>query len=258
MNNPLGSSFGGFKLKSERNRSEDEKSILDKRSDFLVGGNTVPFPKKVYVIHKSEREDRWSTFKSYNKQIFDLFEVLKWEASVPGGKIQSVTDAIFDSFLKCIKNSPDEAIIIMEDDSYLADGGIEKIKSAWEELPFDWDVLFGNHYFYGQIEVLSGHLAKPIGRASTCNFIVVRRTIISKIEENLEKREIPSIRDFDHFITSEITINNFTVWPMISREFSSFSDHKSKILDSSIKIRENAYKYLFIDHDKYYSSLEGW
>ena len=116
MNNPLGSSFGGFKLKSERNRSEDEKSILDKRSDFLVGGNTVPFPKKVYVIHKSEREDRWSTFKSYNKQIFDLFEVLKWEASVPGGKIQSVTDAIFDSFLKCIKNSPDEAIIIMEDD----------------------------------------------------------------------------------------------------------------------------------------------
>lgn len=259
MNNPLASNFGDFKHKSEKNRPEDEKSILDGRSKFSPGGNKVNFPTRIYVIHKSDREDRWDRFSEENEDLFKKFKVFKWEASVPGGKISTVTDAIFDSFFRCIKNSPDESIIIMEDDSYVAPGGIEKVKSAWEHLPTDWDVLIGNHYHFGSVEVLSDHLAKPVGRASTCNFIIVRRTIIPKIEENLDKRGIPSLRDFDHFITTEtIPINNFTVWPMISREFPSFSDHKSKVLNSEIRLRENAYKYLFVDQERYYSSLEGW
>jgi hypothetical protein len=259
MNNPLSSSFGNFKHRSEKNRAEDEKTILDRRASFCPGGNKIPFPTKVYVIHRTEREDRWSRFESQNRQIFDSFEVIVWEASVPGGEIQTVTDAIFDSFLSCIKNSQDESIIVMEDDAYLAEGGMEKIRSAWEHLPEDWDILIGNHYFFSEIEVLSDHLSKPVGRASTSNFFISRRTIIPKIEENLDKRGIPSLRDFDHFITSElIPINNFTVWPMVSREFPSFSDHRSKNLDSSIKLRENAHKYLFVDQEEYYSSLEGW
>jgi hypothetical protein len=55
-----------------------------------------------------------------------------------------------------------------------------------------------------------------------------------------------------------VPVNNYTVWPMISREIASFSDHRQKNLDSATKIRENAFKYKFIDGDKYYSSLEGW
>ncbi len=259
MNNPLGISFGNFKLRSQKNRLEDEKSIIDLRSNFSPGGNIVPFPTKIYVIHRSEREDRWSKFAEKNQKIFEIFDVIPWEASVPGGKIRTVPDAIFDSFLGCIKNSTEEAFIVMEDDAYLAEGGIEKIKETWDHLPEDWDVLIGNHYHFGQMEILTDHLAKPVGRASTANFIIARKTIIPKIEENLEKRGIPSINDFDHFITTEtIPINNFTVWPMVSREFPSFSDHKSKIQDSSIRLRENAYKYLFVDQEEYYSSLEGW
>jgi len=259
MNNPLGTSFGDFKIRSIKNKSEDEKSILDERSSFIPGGNSCPFPTKVFVIHKSEREDRWERFKVSNQPLFEEFEVHRWEASTPGYDFPEVVDAIFDSFLKCIKNSPDEAIIVMEDDSYLVEKGMEKIKKSWEDLPEDWDILIGNHYFFGTLKVLSDHLAKPAERASTVNFTIIRRTIIPKIEENLHRREIPSLRDFDHFVTSElIPINNFTVWPMVSREFSSFSDHKGRILDSSHKIRENAFKYLFIDQDSYYSSLEGW
>ena len=80
-----------------------------------------------------------------------------------------------------------------------------------------------------------------------------------KILENIDRRGDESTKDFDHFITSEfVPVNNYTVWPMISREISSFSDHKGKKLDSSMKIRENAYKYLFIDQDNYYPSMEGW
>jgi len=259
MNNPLGTSFGDFKIRSIKNKQEDEKSILDGRSSFTIGGNPCPFPTKAFVIHKSEREDRWERFKTSNQSLFEEFDVHQWEASTPNSRLPEVVDAIFDSFLRCIQNSPDETIIVMEDDSYLAEGGIEKIKQAWGDLPEDWDILVGNHYFFGTLNVLSDHLAKPTGRASTVNFTVIRRTIIPKIEENLSRRETPSLRDFDHFVTSElIPINNFTVWPMVSREFPSFSDHKGRMLDSSHKIRENAFKYLFVDQDSYYSSLEGW
>ena len=148
----------------------------------------------------------------------------------------------------------------MEDDSYLAEGGIEKLKETWEDLPEDWDVLIGNHYFFGGMNILTDNLAKPTQRASTINFSIFRKTCLPKIKEHKYLRDTyPSIRDFDHYVTSEIVpINNYTVWPMISREISSYSDHRGRILDSSIRIRENAYKYKFIDQDKYYSSLEGW
>ena len=109
------------------------------------------------------------------------------------------------------------------------------------------------------MKILTDHLAKPVDRASTANFIVVRKTTLPKILENIDLRGIESIRDFDHFVTSDqVPVNNYTVWPMISREIASFSNHKGKDLDSSMKIKENSYKYLFIDQEKFYSSLEGW
>jgi GR25 family glycosyltransferase involved in LPS biosynthesis len=259
MNNPLASSFGNFRILSEKNRAEDEKCLLDKRSEFNPGGNPCIFPSKIFVINRLEREDRWKKFTSSNKSLFQEFEVQRWEASTPNSKIKTVVDAIFDSFYQCIKSSEEECIIIMEDDCYLAEGGLEKIKEAWKDLPEDWDILIGNHYFFGRIEIFSNHLAKPKDRASTINFSIIRKTILPKIEENLHKRSIPSIRDFDHFVTSsEVQINNFTVWPMVSREIPSFSDHKQKNLDSTQKIRENSFKYLFVDQEKYYPSLEGW
>jgi hypothetical protein len=147
----------------------------------------------------------------------------------------------------------------MEDDAYVAEGGVEKLFLAWKDLPADWDVLIGNHYWFYEMEILTDHLAKPRGRASTANFILARKTILPKILENLGHRGSQSSNDFDHFITcDEVPVNNYTVWPMISREISSYSDHKGKNLDSSMKIRENAYKYLFVDQEKYYPSIEGW
>lgn len=259
MNNPLGSSFGNFRIISLKNREKDERSLIDKRSEFKPGGNPCKFPSKIFVINKSERTDRWERFKKANESLMEKFEVGRWEASSPNRNIPTVVDAIFDSFYQCIKSSPDECIIIMEDDSYLAEGALEKIQRAWEDLPEDWDILIGNHYFFGSMEILTDNLAKPVERASTINFSIIRKTILPKIEENLHQRSAPSIGDFDHFVTSpSVPINNFTVWPMVSREFPSFSDHKQKNLDSAQKIRENAFKYLFVDQDKYYSSLEGW
>ena len=259
MNNPLGLSGGGFKLRSLKNKEQDEKSLIYKRTKMR--GNPCPFPKKIYVINREDRQDRWENFCKINSDLFLSFDVQRWSATTVNPTIGSVVDAIFDSFLSCLKKSfeTEETIIIMEDDAYLADGGREKLLSCWKDLPGDWDVLIGNHYWFYEMEILTDHLAKPKGRASTANFIVARKTILPKILENLSHRGNPSTNDFDHFITcDEVPVNNYTVWPMISREISSYSDHKGKNLDSSMKIRENAYKYLFVDQEKYYPSIEGW
>lgn len=261
MNNPLGPFGQSFRLMSLKNKSKDEESIIDSRKNGRIkGGNLAKFPKKIYVINKEDRIDRWESFCSINSSLFSQFEVLKWKATV-GQENVPVVDAIFESFISCMKKSfeGEECVIIMEDDAYLARGGMEKLLKCWEDLPEDWDVLIGNHYYFGKMEVLTDHLAKPQDRASTANFIVARKTVLPKILENLDQRGNQSIRDFDHFITSDlIPINNYTVWPMISREISSYSDHNGKMLDSSIRIRENAYKYLFIDQEEYYPSLKGW
>lgn len=263
MNNPLAGPQENFRFVSSRNRSEDEKSLVDLRDQHpIIPGNPCKFPSKIYVINLAGREDRWGIFQRINSELFNEFKVERWEATSIGHQITSVVDAIFQSFLSCIEHSleNDECVIIMEDDSYLAEGGVEKLKETWKDLPEDWDVLIGNHYFFGKMNILTDNLAKPTQRASTINFSIFRKTCLPKIKEHKYLRDAyPSIRDFDHYVTSEIVpINNYTVWPMISREISSYSDHKERILDSSIRIRENAYKYKFIDQDKYYSSLEGW
>ena len=264
MNNPLGSSFGGFRLKSLKNKVEDEKSILDLRGQVNLGPkNKCPFPSRVFVINRSEREDRLEKFKINNSELYQTFEVQRWEAVTPEFLPGcDIVDAIFQSFVTCMEFgfSRDESIIIMEDDAYIAKGGIEKLKEAWKDLPEDWDVLIGNHYHFGIMEILTDNIAKPTDRASTANFGVYRRPILQKIKDHRESRnENLSKRDFDHFITSDsVPINNYTVWPMISREIPSFSDHKGKELDVTIRIRENSFKYRFIDDETYYSSLEGW
>jgi hypothetical protein len=65
--------------------------------------------------------------------------------------------------------------------------------------------------------------------------------------------------DVDHFLTSEETpINNYSIWPMVSREFVSLSDHHKKIRNMEYRVREHAFQFPFIDSDIYYSSIEGW
>jgi len=263
MNNPLAGPQGNFKLISTRNKAEDEKSLVDLRSNPpIVSNNPCKFPSKIFVINLEERTDRWESFQRNNLVLFEKFEVERWEATSLNHKITIVEEAIFQSFLSCLESSfeEDECVIVMEDDAYLAEGGIEKLQKAWQDLPEDWDVLIGNHYFFGQINILTDNIAKPLQRASTVNFSVFRKNCLPKIKEYQYLREVyPSIVDFDHYVTSEIIpINNYTIWPMISREIPSYSNHKGRILDSVSKIREHAFKYKFIDGDEYYSSLKGW
>lgn len=262
MNNPLSSSQSDFRLKSLKNKEEDERSLLDlKNQSLILPGNPCSFPKTIRVINSTSREDRWQRFNEINSRLFLDFDVQRWGSTLPGPSFPEVADAIFRSFCLCLEESfkTSESVIIMEDDAYLAEGGIDKLRMAYQDLPSDWDVLIGNHYFFGQMRILSDHLAKPSPGGSTLNFAVFRNTILPKIEANKHRRGRPDLKDFDHFLTSEeIPINNYTVWPMISREFPSFSDHKKKNLDSTIRIRENAFKYRFIDQDSYYPSLEGW
>lgn len=263
MNNPLAISQGNFKFISNKNRSGDEKFLHDLRSELQIyPDNPCAFPSKIYVINLEERQDRWEIFQRNNETLFEEFDIERWNATPVRHTLPNVVDAIFESFTLCLEHAfqANECVIIMEDDAYLAEGGIEKLKAAWKDLPRDWDVLIGNHYFFGDMEILTDHLAKPTGRASTINFTIFRSSVLQKVEENKTIRDqYPSVRDFDHFLTTELTpINNYTVWPMVSREIPSHSDHRGKILDSATKIRENAHKFIFIDQEKYYSSLEGW
>lgn len=263
MIHPLVSSAKNLQLIAKRNRLQDEGCLLDYRKEFYCSEkNTCSFPTKAYVINKSDRLDRWEKFCSSNHILFEEFEVQRWEASLPSKDFPEVRDAIFQSYISCLESSleSEESVIIMEDDSYLVEGAIEKIKKSWEDLPENWDVLIGNHYFFGEIKILTDHLSKPVRQASTINFGIFRRSVLPKIKENLHlKDNLASIKDFDHFLTSEVTpIENYTIWPMISREFSSYSDHKGRFLDSNLKIIEHAYKYKFIDEEKFYPSLPEW
>jgi GR25 family glycosyltransferase involved in LPS biosynthesis len=136
MNNPLAGSQGNFRFVSSRNRSEDEKSLVDLRSQKRIASNNpCKFPSKVYVINRSERKDRWETFQRINSDLFSKFQVERWEATSTSYQITSTVDAIFQSFLNCLDHSleKEECVIIMEDDSYLAEGGLEKLKIAWKD-----------------------------------------------------------------------------------------------------------------------------
>jgi len=259
MNNPLASSggVGFFSSHSRKNMNSDLEKIQDLRScSTITPNNKCKFPTDIRVINLENRADRWEKFQEINKDLFSKFTVTRYNAKTEG----KVVDAIFNSFTSCLEESfkSHETIIIMEDDCYLAHGGLEKLRSAFLDLPDDWDCLIGNHYFISGIEILTDNLAKPKNQASTLNFAVFRNTIMDKIKSNLELRS-DLLLDIDHFITSEkIPINNYTVWPMISREYVSYSNHKNSVKDMTIRIRENAHLYQFVDSDTYYPSIPEW
>jgi GR25 family glycosyltransferase involved in LPS biosynthesis len=259
MNNPLASSggIGFFSAHSRKNRNLDLEKLEDLRSSTPISANNkCKFPTEVRVINLEKRPDRWGKFQELNTELFSKFSVTRFNA-VEGS---NVVDAIFNSFTSCLEESfkNNETVIIMEDDCYLAPGGLEKLKSAFLDLPEDWDCLIGNHYFITGMEILTDHLARPKNQASTLNFAVFRNTIRNKIKNNIHLRS-NLLRDIDHFITSEqVPINNYTVWPMISREYVSHSDHKNSVKDMTIRIRENAFLYQFVDSDTYYPSIPEW
>jgi GR25 family glycosyltransferase involved in LPS biosynthesis len=251
---------GDLRRICELNKESDLSRIIDIGSKFeLRGKNEVQFPKKAYVINLTRRHDRWERFNSLNKQLFSNFEVERFDA------VEDLSDvpwAIFRSYLdvmeKAFGEDCQDSIVVMEDDAYLVSGAMDKIRDSYASLPQDWDILIGNHYFFGEMGVINEHLAKPLNRASTINFSIIRNTILDKIKDNLNMREGDKL-DIDHFITScDVPINNYSIWPMVSREYLSHSDHKGCEKNMEMRIREHAYLFPFVDGDKYYPSLAGW
>jgi GR25 family glycosyltransferase involved in LPS biosynthesis len=247
MNDPTRSS-PDFRRLSELNRSADESCLIHANYDGEL--NTSPFPQKVYVLNLPEREDRWQKFCESNGDLFEEFEVIRFQAI----KGQDVQESIFTSFLTCLKSCPDETCIIMEDDAYLADGGIDQIKKTWSLIPEDWEVVFGNHYFFTKLNILDRPFACPIGRASTANFGIYHQRLIPKIEKS-SFREDPSTREWDHLLTGDPEIKNYLYWPMISREHPGYSDHRGKIMDINLRTREHRCRYNFIDNEKFYERI---
>lgn len=259
MNDPLSSSngTGTFRFLSKKNEESDKKRIINRKDEFLIKPNNFcPFPTEIYVLNLPEREDRWEKFQQMNLSLSEFFSVNRFLSN----KGEDVVLSIFNSYVNCLEKAfeTQETVIVMEDDGYVVTGGVEKLKLAFADLPEDWDVLIGNHYFFGEMNLLSDHLGKSTGLASTLNFAVYRNTILPKIKENLHLR-VEDRLDFDHFLTHPmVPINNYTIWPMISREYVSFSDHKKEVANMEFRVRENSTLYQYVDSEKYYPSLEGW
>ena len=119
MNNPLAGPQGNFKLISSRNKTGDENSLIDLRSESpIVPSNPCKFPSKIFVINLGDRTDRWWSFQRNNSDLFKNFEVNRWEATQIGYNAPKVEEAIFQSFLGCLESSleSEECVIIMEDD----------------------------------------------------------------------------------------------------------------------------------------------
>jgi len=259
MNNPLGPTIGPghFSQMSENNKVKDLEKIIDSRDSFAVKTKSIPLPKRALVINLPEREDRWEIFKSKNQDILNHFHVTRKDGIVNSDP----PTGIFLAHLECMKKSKEigEPIIVIEDDCEMATGWLEKLGSVFRNIPEDWDVLIGNYYFYSQIEIITDHLAKPRNQASTINFAVYSPTCFDKVNDHMHLRHELNIDDVDHFLTSEkIPTNNYTIWPMISREFVTFSDHHKKVRNMELRLREHAYQFPFIDSEKYYPSIESW
>ena len=259
MNNPLGPTIGPgyFSDLSNHNKEKDLKNIIDKRREFKKKLTSFNLPRKVYVINLPERQDRWESFKSKNQSIFEAFETSRIDGIV--GK--DVQKSIFQSHLSCLREAfkTEDCVIVMEDDCYVAEGWLEKITSTFRELPEDWDVLIGNHYFFSTIDILTDNIAKPNGKASTANFVIYNKSSLNKIEKNIHLSEDPHMRDIDHFLTSERSpVINYTIWPMVSREYVSVSDHYKNVRNMEFRIRENSNMFQYIDSDTYYPSIDCW
>jgi hypothetical protein len=245
MNNPIFSGPPDFKRISEKNRELDESDLIYSESDF--SGNYKKFPTKIFVINLEDRKDRWESFLIKNAILSEKFEVIRFNAV----KRTPVQKAIFESFSSCISGANDETFIIMEDDSYLVEGGLDHIIKTWSQIPGDWDVIFGNHYFFSKMQILNQNFAKPIGRASTANFGIYSNTLNGKII-NYDMIEDPSLKEWDHFLTGNPDINNYVYWPMISRESGGFSDHKGRYMDINFRTREHRFRFNFLDNEKFY------
>ena len=259
MNNPLGPIIGPgyFSQASKNNKAGDLKKIVDLKDSFETKTKSIPLPSKVLVINLKEREDRWELFKRKNRDILDSFEVSRKDGIIH----TDPPTGIFLAHLECMERSKEinEPIIVMEDDCEMASGWMGKLESVFKNIPEDWDLLVGNHYFYSQMDILTDHLAKPRNQASTANFVIYSPTCYDKVKAHMHLRHELNIEDVDHFLTSEkIPTNNYTIWPMISREFVTFSDHHKKVRNMELRLREHAYQFPFIDSDTYYPSIESW
>lgn len=259
MNNPLGPIIGPghFSQISKINREDDLNKIIDSKDSFVAKTKSIQLPKRALIVNLPEREDRWQIFKSKNQDILECFDVTRKD----GIKHDDTATGIFLAHLECMQKSKEirEPMIVMEDDCEMATGWLEKLESVFRNIPEDWDVLIGNHYFYSQIDVLTDHLAKPRNQASTTNFVVYSPTCYDKVKDHMHLRHELNIEDVDHFLTSEkIPVNNYTIWPMISREFVTFSDHHKRVRNMELRVREHAYQFPFIDSDLYYPSIESW
>jgi len=259
MNNPLAPAMGPgyFSALSRSNKEVDLSKIKDIRGSFKIPLVQAKIPTKAFVINLPEREDRWARFKVKNDLLFQKFNVER----VDGVIEKNAPDGIFKAHLTCMEKSRSlgEPIMVFEDDCELAEGWVQKLNDVFKEVPEDWDVIIGNHYFFGQIDVISDHLAKPRIKASTANFVIYHPRCYEKVLSLAHLRENPFIKDVDHFLTSEdIEVNNYTIWPMVSREFLSVSDHYQKVRNMEFRIREHAHQFQFIDSDKYYPTIESW
>jgi len=247
MNDPTRSS-PDFRRLSEINRASDESFLHN--ITYEGDPNVSRFPQKVYVLNLPEREDRWNKFCESNPELFQRFDVIRF----PAIKGQDVQEAIFTSFYTCLRSCPDETCIIMEDDAYLALGGLEQIRETWNLIPSDWEVVFGNHYFFTKLNILDRPFACPIGRASTANFGIYHRRLIPKIQKS-DFRNDPSTREWDHLLTGDPDIKNYLYWPMISREHPGYSDHRGKVMDINLRTREHRYRFNFIDNENFYGRI---
>jgi len=259
MRTPLspGVSPGYFSQMSLNNKEDDLAKIVDCKGGFRKDLKAFDLPSKALVINLPEREDRWMNFKIKNDNLFQKLNVER----VNGIVEKFPPDGIFKSHLKCMKLAKKigEPILVLEDDCELAQGWFEKIKKVFQELPADWDVLIGNHYFFSEIEILTEHLAKPRTQASTANFVIYNHSCHDAVVKNLHLRKELDLYDVDHLLTSEETsISNYTIWPMVAREFISISDHYKKIRNMEFRVREHSFQFQFVDSDIYYPSIECW
>jgi hypothetical protein len=195
------------------------------------------------VVNMPSRPDRLETLSEEMAKIgleYEIFPAVD-PPDCPNSAVGSVHSHI--EALKGVKGN----LFVFEDDICFVDQARELFDIAFNELPFDWDIL----YLGGNPKVpqnrYSEHLFKSPGGIH-CNHAILyaetaRNFILNEYKYDYRTNEIGI---FDHwlFMIGQKKMNCFIISPMIAWQKPGYSNCRGSYMDYYMHIRSNEIRHM--------------
>jgi len=175
--------------------------------------------KKGFCINIKNRIIRWERTK---KEISKLPQIQI--ERIDAIECHPPRKGLIQTFMNIVKNNRDEDhILIIEDDIWIISP--DKINSALNNVPNDWDILLGGVYFLKDKSIVNQDWMSVSSFCST-HFTIVRSTIY----ENIMNFPLDSPYPLDRLL-SDLNKKIYVMHPMPCRQYGGYSDIRKKYVD---------------------------